>query len=406
MGPMAPHWNIDIDAPFSLFCWRKGEDPACFSAHSLKKPEEYGKWDLSIIVAHSADQLSQDLCHHYEIPSQFWSGNDHKVTHDFGVRRLSNGTCSTWVRFLCPFPTEVVSSEPEWLRSSLVLRSKPLATSNYNQVTLIFFQPPSFFLNIIKHLFWTKGDWEDALVDPYHLVNGAFKAWYQTVDQQAWKILELARNEEIIVFEQSSLPGPGELGPLEIDYRRIHHRAKDAIHLVEVLDAVILSLECAINEHTDMQRDMKRDAELIWKTEHDELRHRRETFRSTRLRLSSIDQRLRNVINLAFNIGTLRDSQVMREDSYVMKTLALVALIFVPVGTIATIFGSQFFGTGEVDLPDGSVQRSTYVTSQFWILWAVAIPATMLLLLGWAHWIKNTKLWRGGPRQKSPSNMV
>lgn len=96
----------------------------------------------------------------------------------------------------------------------------------------------------------------------------------------------------------------------------------------------------------------------------------------------------------------------MREDSYVMKTLTMVALIFVPIGTIAAIFGSQFFGTGEIDLPDGSVQRSTYVTPQFWIFWVITIPATFILLVGWMLWVKKIDflVWRS--KGKSPENMV
>ncbi|KAI4859103.1 hypothetical protein F4820DRAFT_183960 [Hypoxylon rubiginosum] len=75
------------------------------------------------------------------------------------------------------------------------------------------------------------------------------------VDEQAWKALDMAREEEKTIFKRSSLAGPSELGPLEIDYSKIHHRAKDRIHLVEALDAAFLSLECTIKEHTDTKRD-------------------------------------------------------------------------------------------------------------------------------------------------------
>lgn len=52
-------------------------------------------------------------------------------------------------------------------------------------------------------------------------------------------------------------------------------------------------------------------------------------------------EKMKTVVTLwqqAFNIGTLCDSLLMREDSYVMKTLTFVPLIFVPIATIATIF--------------------------------------------------------------------
>ncbi|KAI0166766.1 hypothetical protein GGR52DRAFT_555448 [Hypoxylon sp. FL1284] len=395
--------QIDIDIPFKVFCWRKGERSTCFHDYLLKGPEEYGNWDLCIIAGPPPDKFSRDSCRQYEIPDEFWSGVGRRVTHDFGVRRLSNGTCLTWIHFLCPIPVEDVSSEPEWLRSSLVLKSRPSPTGDHPIITLILFQPPSHFFETINRLHHNEGAWEDVLIDPYYLVNAAFKNWYRVVDKQAWNVLEMARNEEIMVFKQSSsITAPGERGLMEINYSRIHHRAKDALHLIEAVEAVLLTLECALGEHADMERDRG----LIWKIEHDKLRHRKESFRSTRLQLSSIDQRLKNVINLAFNIGTLRDSQVMREDSYVMKTLTMIALIFLPIGTISTVFGSQFFGTGETDLPDGSVQHSTFVTPQFWIFWVITIPATILLLLGWTIWVKKMDVFVWKLRDKLPRNVA
>jgi hypothetical protein len=103
----------------------------------------------------------------------------------------------------------------------------------------------------------------------------------------------LIRNTQT-VFKQSAALEAETLDILAIEYNRIHALAKDAIHLVEGLDAVLRSLECAIRAHAEMD---KRDV-AIWQATQDALHHRREMFHSTKLRLSSIDQRLKNVINL------------------------------------------------------------------------------------------------------------
>jgi len=92
----------------------------------------------------------------------------------------------------------------------------------------------------------------------------------------------------------------------------------------------------------------------------------------------------------AFNIGSMRDSKVMREDSYIMKTLAVVAMIFLPMSTVSSIFGTQFFSTVTAadPSPDGPIKSSTYVSSQFWIFWTVAIPMTLVIFCGWSLWIR------------------
>lgn len=87
----------------------------------------------------------------------------------------------------------------------------------------------------------------------------------------------------------------------------------------------------------------------------------------------------------AFNVRSLQDSNVMREDSHVMKTLAIVAMVFLPISTVSSIFGTQFFGT--TPSPDGST-ISTHVSGQFWMLWVVIIPLSVLLLSGWMFWIR------------------
>lgn len=97
-----------------------------------------------------------------------------------------------------------------------------------------------------------------------------------------------------MVFEQSAALEAEASDLLAIEYNRNHALAKDAIYLVEGLDAVLRSLECTIRAHDEMD---KHDFAL-WQATKDALNHRREMFHSTRLRLASIDQRLKNVINL------------------------------------------------------------------------------------------------------------
>lgn len=81
----------------------------------------------------------------------------------------------------------------------------------------------------------------------------------------------------------------------------------------------------------------------------------------------------------------------MLGDSYAMRTLSFLALIFLPISTISTIFGSQFFGTDVVELPNGSSKAELVVSSQLWILWAVSIPITLLIVTGWLFWLRHSQ---------------
>jgi hypothetical protein len=64
--------------------------------------------------------------------------------------------------------------------------------------------------------------------------------------------------------------------------------------MIESLDAALRSIECVIQAHTNIYKEDL----VIWQAVQDALHHRREMFHSTRLRVLSIHQRLKNVINL------------------------------------------------------------------------------------------------------------
>ncbi|EFW20984.1 conserved hypothetical protein [Coccidioides posadasii str. Silveira] len=96
------------------------------------------------------------------------------------------------------------------------------------------------------------------------------------------------------------------------------------------------------------------------------LRHKRGLFMSTNLRITSLEKRINSAINLAFNLVVQRDSKLMLQDSLTMDTLATVTLIFLPVATVGTVFGSQFLG-----LDTGSSPPQLEVAKNFWIFWVV-----------------------------------
>lgn len=89
----------------------------------------------------------------------------------------------------------------------------------------------------------------------------------------------------------------------------------------------------------------------------------------------------------------------MKEDSYVMKTLSILAMVFLPISTVSSVFGTQFFT--QTTLPDATsssgVGLSLVVSRKFWWLWAISIPLTLTLLVGWGFWIRRSQLKGKGP---------
>ncbi|PVH70360.1 hypothetical protein DL98DRAFT_661200 [Cadophora sp. DSE1049] len=385
--------------PFCLLQWRRGKLPTRDEIPSVNELVSYDGWDLGIITAPIDKPASlphlRTIVDLFDIPSAFVAERLQSVTHSFGIRKLKDGSEIVWIHFLAILPELPFDQGSRWVKSGLVLKSSPTPTSSgqptpepSRQVTLICFQPlPGLWL-AINRLF--KSDcWEDVLKDPYLLINASLEAWYELIDESAWKLLDLSRQAERRTFEYSAQLGINGSERIIIDYNGIHNLAKDAIHMVESLDAVLRSVECALRCHSEKEKDDF----VIWTATHNALQCRKEMFHSTRLRMVSVEQRLKNVINLAFNLGTLRDSQTMRQDSYVMKTLAVLAIIFLPTSTICSIFGTQFFTTIASPNPtSGDITTLFVVNKKFWLLWIILIPVTVTLLGGWVVWIRRSQL--------------
>jgi hypothetical protein len=97
----------------------------------------------------------------------------------------------------------------------------------------------------------------------------------------------------------------------------------------------------------------------------------------------------------AFNLEAMRSGYIMQQDSSIMKNLAFLGTIFVPTSTVGTIFGTQFFSS--VTREDGTTYLN--VNPKFWFLWAISLPVTLLLAVGWGVWFKYSQ----GVRKRNPN---
>lgn len=91
-------------------------------------------------------------------------------------------------------------------------------------------------------------------------------------------------------------------------------------------------------------------------------------------RSQSLSERLRNEINLAFNL-------VSQKDGAMMKTVAIVSMVYLPGTFISGLFGTNFF-----DLSNDGGAKSWIMSGNFWLYWVITVPLTLATVLVWASW--------------------
>lgn len=72
----------------------------------------------------------------------------------------------------------------------------------------------------------------------------------------------------------------------------------------------------------------------------------------------------------------MTDSKRMLADSTTMKAIAALTMFFLPATAVATIMGNSLF--------DGGGR----VTSQFYIMWYVVVPLTLVVFLCTYFWMR------------------
>ncbi|KAK4234186.1 hypothetical protein C8A03DRAFT_47425 [Achaetomium macrosporum] len=334
----------------------------------------------------------------YKIPDEFVWERERSVTHSFGRQIGADGRMTLWMHFLVEIPrTETPERQPDWLKWGLVLSWLPKARAQTPgcharpgpepgaayTVALIVFQPPVDVLDRLIR-FVQSARWTDANVDPYVLVDIALVSWYHRIDKVAWEVTNLVRQDEVDIFERARmLPSTADSTVTDLDLHRIHTNAKNAIFMIEALDAAIRAVDAALADHEVLGQ--RRDK--VWENTHLHLQYCRELFHSTRLRTVSSQARIKNTVDLAFHINTAHDSRVNLANSRSVRLISIVGLVFLPFSTITSIFGTQFFSSGDEHMN---------VNPDFWLLWLVAVPVTLLILGVWRAGERDTLKWRFG----------
>jgi Mg2+ and Co2+ transporter CorA len=153
-------------------------------------------------------------------------------------------------------------------------------------------------------------------------------------------------------------------------FTALHNLAKHAIYLRENCEEALATLKDLSDHHKAATGE---DPNASQKRTRQALEYRKTLFESTQRRLASLNARISNIIQLSFHIVTQGDSKVMQSENQSMKTIAVMTLVFMPLGTVASIFGSQF-----MELQEEQPHHIT-VSRDFWLMWIIAVPLTVVV---------------------------
>jgi Mg2+ and Co2+ transporter CorA len=104
-------------------------------------------------------------------------------------------------------------------------------------------------------------------------------------------------------------------------------------------------------------------------------------------RSASNEARLRNEINLAFNV-------VNQQDTKAMRIISIVTLTFLPSTFVSTLFSMTFFRQPSDQQPWG-------VSPQLWIYFVISVPLTAVTL---ALWVFGPRIWGLALRRRRKTN--
>lgn len=403
-GPVtAKHVSRDLAAASSLtdpislrvLEWRSKQpqqqqtDIPISSARELIARDEANDCDLRIILApheprHAIGQRAiLAIYEHYDVSSALQTIKTTSPTHAFGHRRgLRDPNVEVaWTRFLCkdilPHSRQAFHDNFLWLVCDAYLHVRQRKDKHDSRcVTLLCFGAQPRIIQRFERLL--KSDaWADAVQEPYILFALVYEQLFLILDGNAWTLASWFRGTERGVMNSSRQEQKHSRAE-PADFAMLHEIAKQGIYMSEAATAAVIQMENIITylRESSASDDNMREIAL------QQFTYQKSAFRSTQLRLSSLDKRIANIISLSFNLVAQIDSQTMRQDSSAMKSIAILTLIFLPLTGIASLFSTPFF---DVEGPH------LFVSVSIWIFWVVTVCLTLLIVAFWLWWYRSIK---------------
>ncbi|KAL9027446.1 MAG: hypothetical protein Q9196_004031 [Gyalolechia fulgens] len=338
-------------------------------------------------IAHHANGAGiQALFDHFAVPSDFVSQRIESVTHSFSAVHDGSSYYS-YFHFLCKNvtisstdgrspgiadPRGAVLSQGDWtwIRTSVFMRWDNCGDKDKATVALVIFSASPEMRERCQRLWET--DLSAVLIDPFGLfVICLDELWVQAqgmVKAVGGVFNEMERTALDLAASSATSDGDGP------DFVGLHNIAKHIIYLKENSEAALMTISRLETFHGELLKRPPRGQDAIptMRMTNQMLAQKVVQFEGWKLRMTSLEQRMQNIINLSFNLVTQHDSHILKNDSKSMKAIATVTMLFLPLATIAAIFGSEFFKFDDH-------KHSVSVAHNFWIFWALTGPLTVVV---------------------------
>ncbi|KAL8777237.1 MAG: hypothetical protein Q9213_007950 [Squamulea squamosa] len=250
-----------------------------------------------------------------------------------------------------PRGTVLSQGDWTWIRTSVFMRWSNCNDNDLATVTLIFFSFSPELRDRCQRLWET--DVSMVLADPFSLfVICLDELWLQAqsiVRNVGTVFNRLERTALDLALSTTHGNGDGRH-----DFVGLHNIAKHIIYLKENADAALLTIGHLQDFHRDLLKRPPQGQAAIptMRLTSQMLAQKAVQFEVWKLRMSSMQQRMQNIINLvattnspshlhiliviqSFNVVIQHDSHILKNDSKSMKAIATVTMAFLPLATIA-----------------------------------------------------------------------
>ncbi|KAF7177988.1 hypothetical protein CNMCM7691_006628 [Aspergillus felis] len=187
-------------------------------------------------------------------------------------------------------------------------------------------------------------------------------------DKSIWSLRDLVRPIE---------KARNEPHPPAINFPNLHDIARHIFHANETLEVAIHTLQSLIDEQARFRAEYETLTDKNrggWIHTAQRAHYVAKQLHSLLTRSKSLSERLRNEINLAFNL-------VSQKDSAMMRTVAIVSMVYLPGTFISGLFGTNFF-----NLSSNDGVKLWIMSGNFWLYWVITLPLTLATVLVWASW--------------------
>ncbi|KAL4912907.1 hypothetical protein BDW62DRAFT_9601 [Aspergillus aurantiobrunneus] len=334
--------------------------------------------DSNVIIFHSEAFKKQHPEYKRNFQEEFWPVLDADINGSFHCQYSCEET-RVWpaVSWSCFKVKEVKSAaDYNWKQPTIHVQWNALSGRHLVHVFELSASQQYNFL----HKLPTVAERES---NPFSLHAAFARIILEQYDGAFWMLRDLVRHQE---------KARSKSGHKTKNFPLLHDIARHLFHYQETIEVAEHTLQMLVSELVRWRRedlDNVRTHIGTWMKSRQLILFEEKRAHSLKTRSKSLNDRHQNEINLAFNLVSQSFGRDARSDSNMMKTVAVVSMVYLPGTFVSGLFGTNFFSF-QAD------PGNTWLTAdEFWIYWAVTVPLTLATVAVWAvwHWRETYGLW-------------